>query len=92
MCGAVADRGGAPPLTAQIFHNFMQFFGNFWQNRRLAPSPGGLAPLFRGILDPPLWWKDFFKNQIKKNLLGSLNRTAKSATILEHLMMSLIYC
>ena len=26
-----------PSPTAQNFHNFMQFFGKFWQNRRLAP-------------------------------------------------------
>ena len=29
---------------AQNFRNFMQFFGNFWQNCRLVPPPGGLAP------------------------------------------------
>ena len=45
----VADlRGGAPgtcpPTTAQNFRNFMQFFGNFWQNHRLALPHGGLAP------------------------------------------------
>ena len=27
--------------------NFMQFFGEIWQNRMLAP-PGGLAPPSRG--------------------------------------------
>ena len=38
---------GAPPgrpPTAQNLVNFMQFFGKFWQNRRLAPPSGGLAP------------------------------------------------
>ena len=48
------SKGGAPP-TAQKFHNFMWvFFGNFWYNSRLAPPTGGLAPLLRRILDPPL--------------------------------------
>ena len=31
----------------------MQFFGKIWQICMLAPRPGGLAPLLRGILDRP---------------------------------------
>ena len=46
-------RRPALPPTPQNFLNFMQFFWKFWQNRMLAP-PGGMAPLLRGILDPPL--------------------------------------
>ena len=43
------SKGGAPgiPPMAQNFLNFMQFFGKFWQNCRLAPPP-------REILDLPL--------------------------------------
>ena len=33
-----------PPPTVQNFCNFMQFFGKFWQNHRLAPPPGWLVP------------------------------------------------
>ena len=46
MTRSVYDRSffGTWPPTAQNFLNFMQFFGKFWQNRRLAPLPGGLAP------------------------------------------------
>ena len=36
------------------FLNFMRFFGKFWQTHSLAPPLGGLVPLLRGILDPPL--------------------------------------
>ena len=32
---------GDDPQTAQHVINFMHFFGNFWQNRRLAPPPMG---------------------------------------------------
>ena len=35
----MADLRGRPPN----FLNFIQFFGKFWQNPRLAPLPGGLA-------------------------------------------------
>ena len=41
----IATSGGrprpSPPHMAQNFLNFMRFFGNFWQNRRLAPPPTG---------------------------------------------------
>ena len=36
------SKGGASP-TAQNLLNFMQFFGKFWQYRRLAPPPGLFA-------------------------------------------------
>ena len=42
-----------PPTALNVvnfvnFLNFMWLFGNFWQNHRLAPHPGGLAPLPMG--------------------------------------------
>ena len=37
-------RSRAPSPTAHNFLHFMQFCGKLWQNRRLAPPPGGLAP------------------------------------------------
>ena len=39
-------KGGAPgaPPTAQNVLISCSFFGKFWQNHRLASSPGGLAP------------------------------------------------
>ena len=37
-----------PPTTAQNFRNLIQFFGKFWQNRRLAPPRGGSAPVPTG--------------------------------------------
>ena len=50
---SVADlRGGAPP-TAQHFLIFMQFFGIFLQNRRLAPPPTvnpGSTPAFSDMM------------------------------------------
>ena len=36
------------------FLNFMQFLGKIWQICMLAPPLGGMAPLLRRILDPPL--------------------------------------
>ena len=39
-------------LMAPKMLNFMHFL-KFWQNDMLA-SPGGWAPLLRGIMDPPL--------------------------------------
>ena len=42
---------GGPP-----FLNFMQFFGKFGKIVCWCPSPGGLIPLLRRILDPPLVW------------------------------------
>ena len=41
--GSEGGAPGAPPYGPKIC-NFMQFFGKFWQNRRLALPPGGLAP------------------------------------------------
>ena len=49
---AVVDLGGATGVPmAQIFLNFMQFFGKIWQNRKLVPPPGvsacpGFAPVW----------------------------------------------
>ena len=34
---------GTHPTGMHSCLNFMQFFGNFWQNCRLAPPPGGLV-------------------------------------------------
>ena len=53
----VADlRWGAdastPPIAQNVL-NSMQFFGNF-DKIICWPSPRGLAPLLRGVLDPPL--------------------------------------
>ena len=45
------SRGGAPgtpPLQSNFFAISCSFFGTFWQNCRLAPPPGGLAPLPTG--------------------------------------------
>ena len=48
-CDSVAD------LRAQNVLNFMQFFwGNLAKSYVANPPLGGLAPLLRGILDPPL--------------------------------------
>ena len=48
----MTDLSGALPACAPYSPKFSQFhavfFGNFWQNRRLAPPPGGLAPLPTG--------------------------------------------
>ena len=43
----------APPIDQNPL-NFMQFFRKIWQICMLALPPGGLAPLPREILDPPL--------------------------------------
>ena len=42
-----------PPPPPHIFLNFMHFFWKISQKCMLV-SPGGLAPLLLGILDPPL--------------------------------------
>ena len=70
---SVADlRGALPahaPPMAQNFRNSMQLFGKFLQNRRLAPPPGGLAPLLRGILDPPLVLHQELKNNTNEPVI-----------------------
>ena len=38
------SKGGAPPHGPKIFSISCSFFGNFWQNCRLAPPPLGLVP------------------------------------------------
>ena len=44
-----------PWYPSKTHPKFSQFHvGFFLENRRLASSHGGLAPLLRGILDPPL--------------------------------------
>ena len=40
--GSKGGREGRPPNDQNSF-NFMQFWGKIWQNRMLAPPPGGLA-------------------------------------------------
>ena len=52
-----ADRGGGAP--GPKFSQFHAVFRKVWQNHMLTTPwrigvPGGLAPLLRGILDPPL--------------------------------------
>ena len=46
--------GGAFPPTAQIFLNFMQFFGKFGKIVYWRPPRRVRAPLLRRILDLPL--------------------------------------
>ena len=47
----------APPPRGPNSFNFMQFLGNFWQNRMLVPPLGSWRPHLGEILDPPLHLK-----------------------------------
>ena len=57
-CSSVVDlrgvRGTCPPEGPNSF-NFIQFFGNTWQIRMLAPPPGSWRPFLGEILDLPLF-------------------------------------
>ena len=52
----------ARPPQGPKFFQFHAVFGNFWQNRMLAPPPGSWRPLLGEILDKPLWSKTFRYN------------------------------
>ena len=71
LCLAVGDLGERPrraPLRPKI-SQFHTVFRKIWQNHMMAPL-GGLAPLLRGILDPPLPW---YLNQLHWWILGGPN-------------------
>ena len=68
----MADLGeaqGASPPHGPKFSQFHAVFRKFWQFRMLA-TPGRLAPLLRGILDPalivePTAWEAFNQTIVK---------------------------